>query len=204
MTRDTKKLILYTAYISILTVSLLISAKITTLIGLTFTVGAFAYAVTFPITDTISEVYGRKEAQTLVYLGFIAYLMVVVYSQIAVYLPSADFWNDNQTAYETVIGLVPRIVIASFISYTVSQYHDVWAFHFWKKVTKGKYLWVRNNASTMSSQVIDTIIFVTIAFYGVVPNDVLADMMIGQFLIKILIAVIDTPVVYMLVSWLKK
>jgi len=204
LTRDTKKLILYTAYISILTVSLLISAKITTLIGLTFTVGAFAYAVTFPITDTISEVYGRKEAQTLVYLGFIAYLMVVVYSQIAVYLPSADFWNDNQTAYETVIGLVPRIVIASFISYTVSQYHDVWAFHFWKKVTKGKYLWVRNNASTMSSQVIDTIIFVTIAFYGVVPNDVLADMMIGQFLIKILIAVIDTPVVYMLVSWLKK
>ena len=187
-----------------MTVSLLISAKITTLIGLTFTVGAFAYAVTFPITDTISEVYGRKEAQTLVYLGFIAYLMVVVYSQIAVYLPSADFWSDNQTAYETVIGLVPRIVIASFISYTVSQYHDVWAFHFWKKVTNGKYLWVRNNASTMSSQVIDTIIFVTIAFYGVVPNDVLVNMMIGQFLIKILIAVVDTPVVYMLVSWLKK
>lgn len=204
MTQETKKMILYTAYISILTVSLLISAKITTLIGLTFTVGAFAYAVTFPITDTISEVYGRKEAQTLVYLGFIAYLMVVLYSQLAVYLPTADFWKNNQEAYETVIGLVPRIVIASFISYTVSQYHDVWAFHFWKKITNGKHLWIRNNASTMSSQVIDTIIFVTIAFYSVVPNDVLFQMMIGQFLIKILIAIVDTPVVYLLVSWLKK
>jgi uncharacterized integral membrane protein (TIGR00697 family) len=204
MTKETKKLILYTAYISILTVSLLISAKITTLIGLTFTVGAFAYAVTFPITDTISEVYGRKEAQILVYLGFIAYLMVVLYSQLAVYLPSANFWNENQAAYETVIGLVPRIVIASFISYTVSQYHDVWAFHFWKKVTNGKYLWLRNNASTMTSQVIDTIIFVTIAFYMVVPNEVLFEMMLGQFLIKIIIAIVDTPVVYMLVSWLKK
>jgi uncharacterized integral membrane protein (TIGR00697 family) len=204
MSQETKRLILYTAYISVLTVSLLISAKITTLIGLTFTVGAFAYAITFPITDTISEVYGRKEAQTLVYLGFIAYLMVVLYSQLAVYLPSANFWQENQDAYETVIGLVPRIVIASFISYTISQYHDVWAFHFWKKITNGKHLWLRNNASTISSQIIDTVIFVTIAFYAVVPNNVLVEMMIGQFLIKMIIAIVDTPIVYMLVSWLKK
>lgn len=204
MTQESKKMILYASYISVLTIALLISAKITTLWSLTFTVGALSYAVTFAITDTISEVYGRDEAKRLVYLGFVSYFMVIVYSQIAVYMPPADFWKENQGAFELVIGLVPRIVIASFISYTISQYHDVWAFHFWKRKTNGKHLWLRNNLSTISSQLIDTIIFVTIAFYGIVPNEVLLGMILGQFLFKMGIAVIDTPFVYLLVSWLKK
>jgi uncharacterized integral membrane protein (TIGR00697 family) len=204
MTQESKKMILYASYISVLTIALLISAKITTLWSLTFTVGALSYAVTFAITDTISEVYGRDEAKRLVYLGFVSYFMVIVYSQIAVYMPPADFWKENQGAFELVIGLVPRIVIASFISYTISQYHDVWAFHFWKRKTNGKHLWLRNNLSTISSQFIDTIIFVTIAFYGIVPNEVLLGMILGQFLFKMGVAVIDTPFVYLLVSWLKK
>ena len=204
MSRENKKTVLFCVFMSTITTSLLISAKITTLYSLTFTVGAFAYAITFVITDAISEVFGKDEANKLIYIGWLSYGVVVVFSQIAMVLPSADFWQPNQAAYETVLGIVPRIILGSLCSYTVSQYHDIWAFHFWKKVTGNKYLWVRNNASTITSQFIDTLIFITIAFYGIVPNDILYKMIVSQFLIKLIIAVVDTPVVYILVAWLKR
>lgn len=204
MSQETKKLLLFSIFMSSITCSLLISAKITYLWGLTFTVGALSYAVLFLVTDVVSEVWGRSEANKLIYIGWISYLLVVIFSQIAISMPSASFWVENQAAYETVLGVVPRIILGSLASYTVSQYHDIWAFHFWKKVTKGKYLWLRNNLSTVVSQAIDTVIFVLIAFYGVVPNDALIPMILGQFTIKLLIAIVDTPFVYALVSWARK
>ncbi len=127
-----------------------------------------------------------------------------MFSQLAIKLPAADFWVENNDAYKVVLGIVPRIILGSLCSYTVSQYHDIWAFHFWKKLTKNKFLWLRNNLSTITSQFIDTLIFVTIAFYGSVPNNILISMVIGQFLIKLLIAIVDTPIVYLLVFWLKR
>ena len=189
---------------STITTSLLISAKITSIFSLTFTVGAFSYAITFVITDAISEVFGKDEANKLIYFGWSAYAIVILFTQLAVYLPSADFWIENQAAYETVLGVVPRIILGSLCSYTISQYYDIWAFHFLKIVTKGKHLWLRNNLSTISSQLIDTVIFVTIAFYGIVPDDVLLSMIVGQFIIKLCIALGDTPIVYALVFWLNK
>ena len=203
MTVENKKIFLFCLFMSTITTSLLISAKITNIYSLTFTVGAFAYAITFVITDAISEVFGKKEANKLIYMGWMSYAVVIVFSQFAVWLPSADFWLENQKAYETVLGVVPRIILGSLCSYTVSQYHDIWAFHFWKKITKDKHLWLRNNVSTISSQFIDTLIFVTIAFYGIVPNDILVTMIFSQFIVKLAIAVVDTPILYLLVAWLR-
>ncbi len=197
-------MLLFITFISSLTTSLLISAKITTILSLTFTVGALSYAITFAISDVISEVFGRKEANKLIYFGWVAYLLVVVFSFVAVKLPPADFWVSNQPSYELVLGIVPRIILGSLCSYTISQYHDIWAFHFWKKITKDKYLWLRNNLSTFTSQFIDTLIFILVAFYGIVPNDALFGLIIGQYLFKLLIAIIDTPMVYLIVSWLKR
>jgi hypothetical protein len=83
------------------------------------------------------------------------------------------------------------------IAYLVSQHHDVWAYGFWRKKTGGRHMWLRNNASTMTSQGIDTLIFITLAFYGLVPNSILLQMMAGQYVIKILIAALDTPFIYL-------
>jgi uncharacterized integral membrane protein (TIGR00697 family) len=201
MTLDTKKLLLFSAFMASLTCSLLLSAKITVFMGLTFTVGAISYAVLFAVTDIVSEVWGRKEANKLVYIGWMVYGLVIVYSQIAQLMPPAVFWAENQAAYETVFGIVPRIILGSLASYTVSQYYDIWIFHVLKNITGEKYLWLRNNLSTASSQFIDTLIFVSIAFIGIVPNSALIGLIIGQYVIKLMIALLDTPIVYALVKW---
>ena len=204
MEQQTKKLLLYCVFMSTITTCLLISAKMSTVGPFTFNVGALTYAILFLITDAVSEVFGRKSANKLIYMGWACYAIVLIFSQLAIYMPVADFWQENQAAYQSVIGVVPRIILGSLCSYSVSQYYDIWAFHFFKKITNNRYLWFRNNASTITSQFIDTLIFILIAFYGVIPNDVLLAAIVGQFLFKLIVAVIDTPLVYLLVYWLKQ
>ena len=118
-------------------------------------------------------------------------------------LPSATFWNDQQS-YDQILGAVPRIVIASMVAYLVSQNHDVLAFEMWKKVTGGKFLWFRNNASTVVSQGIDTTIFILIAFVGIYSFDDILNMIWITYLIKIVVAIIDTPLVYILVNIVRR
>ena len=101
--------------------------------------------------------------------------------------PSAEFW-ENQGAFDLILGSVPRIVFASMVAYLLSQHHDVISFHIWKKYTKGKHLWLRNNASTVISQAFDTVVFVTIAFAGTVDFSMLVNMILTQYVVKILIA----------------
>lgn len=204
MTSEQKKLLLFCVFISSLTSSLLLSSKIAILWGISFSAGTLAYAVLFAITDSVSESFGKADAKSLVYMGWVAYGIVVIFSLTAVLLPPAPFWASNQPAYEAIIGFTPRIILASFISYSVSQYFDVWAFHFCKTLTKGRYLWLRNNLSTLASQFIDTVIFVVIAFWGVIPNDQLLALIGGQYILKLVIAIIDTPVVYWICFWVRR
>ena len=118
-------------------------------------------------------------------------------------LPGAAIWEGG-AAYEAVFGMVPRVVLASMLAYLVSQHHDVVAFHFWRRVTGGRYLWLRNNASTLVSQALDSAIFITVAFWGLLPPAVVWNLMLTQFLIKIGIAVLDTPFCYLLVGLLRR
>jgi len=155
------------------------------------------YSSTYLITDIIDELWGRKLGHKTVMIGFIANVIGVLAIWLSINWQPAPFVDGEfQQAYERVLGMTPRIVFASVVSYLISQNHDVWAFHYWKKRTKGKYLWLRNNASTMTSQLIDTVIFITLAFYGVVPNAVLWGMIKGQYVAKVLIAALDTPFCY--------
>jgi hypothetical protein len=117
-------------------------------------------------------------------------------------LPPAPFW-EGQSAYESILGMVPRITLASMIAYLISQHHDVFAFHFWRQKTKGRFLWLRNNASTMVSQALDTGLFIPIAFWGTVSTEVLTEMLLTQYVIKLIIAAGDTPFCYLLVALLK-
>lgn len=195
-------LILCSIFVGSLVISEVLANKIIQLKGVYLPAGVIAYAITFPITDTIGEIWGKTYAKQLVFAGFITLGVVFLLIQIAILLPAAPFWEEEE-AFRSFLGMkkgAMRIIVASLVAYIVSQYHDIWAFHFWRKVTRGKFLWLRNNVSTFVSQGIDTSLFISLAFYGVTP---ILPLIIGQYLVKLSIALLDTPVVYALVHFLK-
>lgn len=201
MTSSRKFWIILTLFLASVNILNIVSVKIVEVYGLAFSFGTYLYALTFPLTDTVSEVWGRARARTMVFLGLLANLLVVGAVSLSVWHPPADFWADANLSYVATLGAVPRVLLGSMLAYTVAQLHDVWAFHFWKKVTAGRKLWLRNNLSTVVSQFLDTTIFTVVAFYGIVPTGQLPAMVLTAYVIKLLLAVVDTPVVYLLVRW---
>ena len=199
-----KKLRFLTAlFVTCLLVANIIAGKLFALGRFALPAAVFVYPVTFVITDTVSEVWGKKEANSIVWLGFIMNLVMTAFLLLGRVLPPAPFW-EHQASYEAVLGAVPRIVAASMAAYLVSQFHDVWAFLFWRRVTGGRHLWLRNNLSTMASQLLDSVIFISIAFAGTVEWAALATMMAGQYLVKLILALADTPFCYLAVRWARK
>ena len=194
--------ILATLSTTCLLVANIIAVKLVSIGGWVVPAGVIAYPLTFLFTDVISELYGRRIASRVIWVGFGANLLMVVLVFGGRLLPPAPFW-EGQPAYESILGMVPRIVLASMAAYLISQHHDVFAFHFWRRKTKARFLWLRNNASTMVSQGLDTGLFITIAFWGTVPTGILLNMLLTQYVIKLAIAVCDTPFCYLLVALLK-
>ena len=166
------------------------------LFGMAATGGNVLYGCTFLATDLLSEHYGKEDARRAVFIGFFAAVIYLVMSQfITAFTPSPDdFVNDSMA---NLFALAPRIVIASMAAYLISQFHDIWAFHFWKEKTSGKYLWMRNNFSTWVSQLMDSCVFVIGAFWGIFPGSVLLQIILTTYLLKIIAALIDTPFIYL-------
>ena len=163
------------------------------LFGLAVTGGNVLYASIFLATDLLSEHYGKKQARQAVMIGFFASLFFLVASQLILKFQPADY-DFAQGAFETLFTLTPRIVMASMVAYLISQNLDVWTFTKIKKLTGGKHLWLRNNASTWTSQLVDSIIFTIIAFAGIYP---LLEMILFTYIIKIIVAAFDTPFIYL-------
>jgi len=172
---------------------------------------ALAYALTFLASDCYAELYGRRAAQVVVNVAFAMnfVLLLLVWSTIAA--PAAPTSVDPD-AFETVLGASTNIVAGSLLAYVVSQNWDVWVFHEIRAYTGRERLWLRNLASTASSQAIDTVIFVTVAFSiapillgvgPVLPAGELAALIVGQYLLKLAIAVVDTPIVYVVVGFVR-
>lgn len=201
MQNETQKafLILNSIFVGSLVIASVLASKIITVFGLVVPAGVLAYCVTFVVTDVISELWGREKANSVVFGGFVALVFSLLLVRLAVVWPPAPFWSHD-AAFRTVLDSTSRIIVASFSAYLLSQYHDVWAFHLLRRLSGGRHLWLRNNLSTAVSQLIDTVVFITIAFYGVMP---IAPLILGQWVIKLIIAVLDTPVMYAVV-WLLK
>ena len=201
LSKDNKYfLALVTAFISLLVVSNIIAVKTITIGGLIVPAAVLCYSLTFVVTDTLSEIWGKKTTQFVITLGFAAAVLSAIFIKWAIEMKGSPFW-ENQEAFQTIMGSNIRVVIASLVAYLASQRHDVWAFHYWKSRTKGKHLWLRNNLSSMVSQLIDTTLFIMIAFYGTgVP---ILQMIFGQYLVKLAIAALDTPIVYGLVAFIR-
>ena len=187
-------LILNGIFITSLLIANVVSAKIVTFGGLVIPAAIVAYPLTFLMTDVIGELWGKEQANETVKLGFICQLISLILIGLAIILPVAPF-ADNQAEFKGIMAQSFRVVAASLVAYYCSQSWDVWVFHKIREKGTGN-KWLRNNLSTMTSQIIDTAIFITIAFIGTVPN---IWVMIGsQYLIKCIYALLDTVPFYYL------
>jgi len=174
--------------------------KTVQIFGLAATLGNIVYATSFLVTDILSENHGKDEAKKAVWVGFFAVLVMTLFMNIALWFVPApsDF---AQGALSTIFLVMPRIAGASLVAYILSQRHDVWAYSFWRsRFPEDRQIWIRNNLSTMVSQLIDSIIFVLIAFWGIYETGVLIDILITTYLFKWLVAIADTPFIY----WAKR
>ncbi|MFZ5429663.1 MAG: queuosine precursor transporter [Bacteroidota bacterium] len=170
------------------------------LFGFSATLGNVVYATSFLITDILSENYGKKEAKKAVWIGFYSLISMTLLMNLVLFFQPLDgdeFSGVTHHSLSTIFNLMPRIALASLTAYVISQRHDVWAFHFWKaRFPDDSQLWLRNNLSTMVSQLFDSAVFVLIAFWGVFETKVLLEILLTTYLLKWLVAAADTPFVY--------
>ncbi len=202
---EKKTMILVAVFSAALILGNILGSKVTTIFGITTSVGIFAYPITFLITDIIEEVRGKEITKTFIYAGIVSLILAFVLVLIGIKMNPASFYKNND-AYTLVFSNSMRVICASLVAFTLGQIHDIWSFNFWKKRTAGKFLWLRNNLSTIISQLIDTTIFTFIAFYLVTPEFTIAriiSMIVPYWLLKVIFAVVDTPFVYLGVKWLK-
>ncbi len=190
-------------YVSFVLISNIIAYKIAAFdfgfVTFYATSATLVFGVTFLLTDIVNEKFGRAETQKMIFIAFVSQLAVAVFILIAIYIEPAPFFND-QEIFMKILGFAPRIMIASWIAFLISENFDAYIFSWFKKITKGKHLWARNVFSSIPSMAIDTIIFVTIAFYGVTP---LLPLITGVLVIKWIVGVIDIPFMY-LNRWVMK
>lgn len=175
--------------------------KLIDLFGFQATLGNIVYATSFLCTDILSENYGKKEANKAVVVGFVSLLAMTGLMNLAlVFTPSGD--DFSQSSLVQIFSLMPRIALASFAAYFFSQFHDVWAYNFHKKRHPNpRYIWIRNNLSTLVSQAIDSVVFTTIAFWGEFPLSVFLNILITTYVLKAIVAACDTPLVYLARFW---
>ncbi|MFD2615781.1 queuosine precursor transporter [Terrilactibacillus laevilacticus] len=161
------------------------------------------YPLTFIILDSMTEIWGKHVAKRIIWIGFLANVVFIGFIQIVLHLPAAPFWHGQQ-AMETVLGSLPRTVFASLVAYLCSQTLDVTIFSKLKQRTQGRMLWLRSIASTASSQLIDSIMFMFIAFIGVMPLSNILTAMSSEYILKFSYSIIGAPLIYLVVFYAKR
>ena len=170
--------------------------------------GTILFASTFLCTDILSEYYGKEKARTNILIGFCAFLFMTLLMVLTIgFKPSEGDWI--QESLSNVFTPMTRFFIASMIAYLISQYFDVWFFSYLKKITSEKYLWLRNNLSTIVSSLVDNTVFSIFAWILLNPEtvsvyNVIMIYILGTYLLRILIALLDTPFIYVAKFFIKK
>jgi hypothetical protein len=168
-------------------------------------VGILPYPITFLITDLISEIYGKKKANEVVVAGIFASFFSMGILLIANWVPALDNSPIDDTTFNQVFALSPVAVFASMIAYLLAQLVDIRIYHFWKNLTQGRMLWLRNNFSTFSSQLIDTVLVIgLLSIFGVLDWSLFWGLVLSGFLFKILVAFFDTPFLYLFVGLFRR
>lgn len=196
-----KREIISIAFVVTLFISNILASKLISVGRMILPAAVIIYPFCFMVGDILTEVWGYKYAKRVIYTGFAANFLMVGFIYIGQLLPPASVW-PKQEAYVEIFGIVPRIVIGSFIAYLAGELLNSWLLEKIKTWTGMKLLFIRTVGSSVVGQFFDTLLFITIAFLGTVPNNVLLDLLIAQYFAKILIEVIGgTPLAYLLVGW---
>ena len=190
-------------FVSVLLISNIASTKIVDLKWFVFDGGTLLFPLSYIFGDILTEVYGYKKARWVIWLGFFMALLMSLVFIIVGKLPAADGWN-NQNAYDLILGLTPRIVLASLIAYACGEFSNSYILAKMKIWTKGKILWARTIGSTIVGEFVDSILFILIAFWGILPNYLLITLIISNYIFKTSIEILFTPITYKVVNFLKK
>ncbi|OUW34547.1 MAG: hypothetical protein CBD39_03575 [Flavobacteriaceae bacterium TMED179] len=168
-------------------------------------VGILPYPLTFLITDLISEIYGKKAANRVVTAGIFASFFSIGILLVADYVPALESSPVDDATFTKVFSLSPLAVLASMIAYLFAQFFDIKIYHYWKKLTQGKMLWLRNNFSTFTSQFLDTFsVVLLLSVFGILPWDLFTGLVISGFVFKVIVAAFDTPLLYLFVWIFRK
>ncbi|MGE0371679.1 MAG: queuosine precursor transporter [Gammaproteobacteria bacterium] len=190
-------------FVASLIITNTIDAKLFTIAGLTLTVGLIIFPLSYLAGDILTEVYGYAVSRRVIWTGFFCLALMIVVYTIAMYLPPSPAWQ-NESAFDTVFARVPRITIASMIAYFVGEFVNSYVVAKMKVATKGRFMGVRFIASTVVGQFFDTIVFVGIAFYGIIPNSVLPEVILSAWAVKVGWEVIALPLTLVVVRAIKK
>lgn len=190
-------------FVAVLLISNVASTKILDLGPFTFDGGTILFPIVYIFGDILTEVYGYKAARRVIWTGFASALLMSVVFIIVGKLPAAADWV-NQDAYDKILGLTPRIVVASLVAYFIGEFSNSYTLAKMKIATKGRWLWSRTIGSTVVGEGIDTILFVLIAFIGVLPGSLLLTIIISNYIFKVSFEALATPLTYSIVKRLKR
>lgn len=190
-------------YTVALVVSNIIAGKLFTLGGVVLPAAVFLFPIVYILDDVIPEVYGWRAARTVIWFGFAANLFAVCFFLLTLALPAPGFWK-GQAAFVTVLGFTPRLLAASFTAYLVGTHVNAWIMVWMRRLTGGRWLWTRTVGSTIVGESLDSTIFMTFAFYGVVPMVVLPGMILAQATFKIAYEAAATPLTYLVIGMVQK
>lgn len=192
------------AFVTVLLCSNLIgTAKVCNFFGFNFTAGIIFFPLSYLFGDILTEVYGYAQSRKVVWAGFGAMIFASLVSFLVIKLPAADFWK-NQEALETIMGFTWRITAASLTAYFFGEFANSYVLAKIKVLMQGRALWIRTISSTIVGEAVDSLIFYPAAFLGTWPTDMVIQVMIGNYLVKVLVEVVFTPVTYKIVSFLKR
>lgn len=168
-------------------------------------VGLLPYPITFLITDILSEIYGKKKANDVVIAGIFASFFSLLIIYISQNAPATTWSPINDDTFTKVFGATPLAVLASMLAYLFAQFIDIRIYHFWKQLTKGKHLWLRNNFSTFSSQFIDTLtVLLLLCSFGIIDWNNFLGLFVSGVIFKVIVAALDTPLLYLVVFAFRK
>ncbi len=204
MVKNYKNLDTITAlFVAILLISNVASTKILNFYWFTFDGGTLLFPLSYIFGDILTEVYGYHRSRKVIWLGFICALLMSAVFIVVGKLPPAQGWL-NQDAYDKILGLTPRIVMASLIAYLAGEFSNSYVLAKMKILTKGKWLWTRTISSTVVGELVDSILFIVIAFAAILPFSLILTLIISNYLFKTGVEIVFTPLTYKVVSWLKR
>ena len=190
-------------FVTCLVISNVIAVKLAIVQGLVLPAGIIIFPVSYLLADVLTEVYGYHAARRVLWLGFFCNLLAVAAIWIGGLLPAAPFWG-GQAAYDEILGATPRILLASFAAYLVGEFANTMIMSKLKVAMAGRHLWARAIASTLVGQGLDSMVFITIAFSGMMPLPILLGAIVTQWLIKSAYEALAMPLTYAMVGFLKR